>query len=67
MIPMNDCDDSAKGVTETLQCVGVASDHSGFELKQHLSGLLREAGPRHGRPSSGAQEIRHNINEPRGK
>ena len=41
MIPMNDCDEPAK---KTLQRVGIASDHGGFELKQHLFGLLREAG-----------------------
>ena len=25
-------------------CIGVAADHGGFELKEHLAGMLREAG-----------------------
>jgi ribose 5-phosphate isomerase B len=30
--------------TNPKQSVGIASDHGGFELKQHLAGKLREAG-----------------------
>jgi ribose 5-phosphate isomerase B len=32
------------GLTRTLQCVGVAADHGGFELKEQLLGRLRTAG-----------------------
>ena len=29
---------------ETPKCIGVAADHGGFESKQYLAGMLREAG-----------------------
>jgi ribose 5-phosphate isomerase B len=32
------------GWMRTGQCVGVAADHGGYELKEYLAGMLREAG-----------------------
>ena len=32
------------GLTEKLHRVGIAADHGGFELKEYLVGMLREAG-----------------------
>jgi ribose 5-phosphate isomerase B len=34
----------APGLAKTLQRIGVAADHGGFELMLHLAGKLREAG-----------------------
>ena len=31
-------------LSKTLQHVGIAADHGGFELKEFLAGKLREAG-----------------------
>jgi len=36
--------DQSMGVTRTAQCVGIAADHGGFELKEQLVGMLRAAG-----------------------
>ena len=37
-------DEALTGLTKTVQRVGVAADHGGFELKEYLVGKLREAG-----------------------
>ena len=37
-------DEPLTGMTRTLQRVGVAADHGGFELKEQLVGKLRAAG-----------------------
>jgi ribose 5-phosphate isomerase B len=34
----------AGGIPPSLRAIGIASDHGGFELKEHLIGRLREAG-----------------------
>ena len=36
--------DLPAGLPETEKRIGVAADHGGFELKQYLIGMLREAG-----------------------
>ncbi len=36
--------DSETRLTITPKCIGVAADHGGFELKEHLAGRLRMAG-----------------------
>ena len=37
-------DEPAADLTGTRQRVGIAADHGGFELKEHLAAKLREAG-----------------------
>ena len=37
-------DEPLAGLTRPCQCVGVAADHGGFELKEQLVGKLHEAG-----------------------
>jgi ribose 5-phosphate isomerase B len=35
--------DSQTALSTTPECIGVAADHGGFELKEYLAGMLREA------------------------
>jgi ribose 5-phosphate isomerase B len=35
--------DSPTALPATPKCIGIAADHGGFELKEYLAGMLREA------------------------
>jgi ribose 5-phosphate isomerase B len=41
---MNEPSEPLTGLTRRRQRVGIAADHGGFELKEYLAGMLRQAG-----------------------